>query len=137
MSIVTETWLQDRAVENTLIDTAGEHGLDAFLLNTDRNPPLTADSMGGVAIFGRSTSTKFTHFEVPNPENFEVLGVAGKVNKIRKRAVMIAVYIPPNYPRVKAEACFDYVADFIAEAKGKVRLSHDYSGWRLEPVGCK
>ena len=33
VAIVTETWMQDRSVSSTTIDAAGEHGLDAFVLN--------------------------------------------------------------------------------------------------------
>ena len=33
VAVVTETWLQDREVEATLIDLAGEHSLDSFLRN--------------------------------------------------------------------------------------------------------
>ena len=138
MAIVTETWLQDQAVENTVIDVAGEHGLDAFFLNRQVTA-ANGRQYGGVAILGRSTSTKFSTLGFPNPDNFEVLAVAGKVNKIKEKAVVIGVYIPPNYPRVKAEACLDYISDVIAETKRKfesplITVAGDWNQWNVDRI---
>ena len=54
------------------------------------------ETNGGVAIFGRSASTKFSPVNLQNRENFEVLCVAGKVTNIKEKVVVIEVYIPPN-----------------------------------------
>ena len=138
VGIVTETWLQDQAVENTVIDAAGEHGLDAFLLNR-QEVAANGRQYGGLAILSRSASTKFKKFDIVNPDDFEVLCVAGKVNKIREKVVVIGVYIPPNYPKVKAESCLDYIADVIAEAKRKfdsplILVGGDWNQWDVNRV---
>ena len=138
VAVVTETWLQDRAVEGTVIDTAGEHGLDAFFLNR-QGTAANGRQYGGVGILSRATSTKLVPLELPNPDDFEVLAVAGKVNKIKEKAVVVAVYIPPNYPRVKAEACLDYISDVIAETKRKfesplITVAGDWNQWDVGRV---
>ena len=93
VAVVTETWMQDKLVESVTIDTAGEHGLDTFTLNRSV-VSANGRQYGGVAVFGRSSSTKFSPMEMANPDSFEVLCVAGKVNKIREKVVVIAVYLP-------------------------------------------
>ena len=138
VAVVTETWLQDRSVEGTVIDLAGEHGLDSFFLNRSEVAP-NGRKYGGVAIFGRNTSTKFSKVSIANPENFEVLCVAGKVNKIREKVVVIAVYIPPNYPRVKADQCLDYISDVVSETKRLfdspiITVAGDWNQWDVGKV---
>ena len=138
VAIVTETWLQDREVEDTVINLAGEHSLDSFLLNRQGDAP-NGRQYGGVAVFSRNSSTKFSRVEIDNPEKFEVLCVAGKVNKLKEKAVIIAVYIPPNYPRVKADQCLDYIADVVAEAKRRfespiITIGGDWNQWDVGKV---
>ena len=138
VSIVTETWLQDSAVEGTVIDLAGEHGLDSFLLNRQEES-ANGRQYGGVAIFSRSTSTKFSKVEILNPDCFEVLCVAGKVNKLKEKVVVVAVYIPPNYPKIKADKCLDYVSDVIAELKRRyesplIMVGGDWNQWEVGKV---
>ena len=58
-----------------------------------------------------------------------MLAIAGKLNDFREKVIVVAVYLPPNYTRPRAEACLDYIADVISEAK---RL-FDYP---LPIVGC-
>ena len=138
VAVVTETWMQNRAVDSAAIDAAGEHGLSSFVLNR-QVMAANGRQYGGVAVFGRSASTKFSVVEVGNPDNFEVLCVAGKVNQIKEKVVIIAVYIPPNYPRVKAEACLDYIADVVSEAKRKfespiITVAGDWNQWDVKRV---
>ena len=137
-AIVTETWLQDSLVENTIIDVAGEHGLETFCLNR-QVAANNGRQYGGVAVFGKSSTTCFKIVDMPNPESFEVLCVAGKVNKLREKVVVVAVYIPPNYPRVQAEACLDYISDVISEAKRKfesalITVAGDWNQWPVKRV---
>ena len=138
VSVVTETWLQNRAVEGATIDAAGEHGLDSFMLNRS---VIAANGRqyGGVGIFSRSSSTKLSVVDIANPDNFEVLCVAGKVNKLKEKVVVVAVYIPPNYPKVKAESCLDYIADVISEVKRRfespiITVAGDWNQWKVKRV---
>ena len=137
-AVVTETWMQNSAVDNAAIDVAGEFGLDSFVLN--RNViAANGRQYGGVAVFARSSSTKFSRVEINNPDNFEVLCVAGKVNKVKEKVVIIAVYIPPNYPKVKADSCLEYIADVVAEAKRRfespiIAVAGDWNQWDVRKV---
>ena len=136
LAIVTETWLQDKNVAEHTIDAAGEHGLSSFLLNRD-NIAVNGRQYGGVAIFSKAASSKLSKFELPNPEHFEILAVAGKLGGIREKVVAIAVYIPPNYTRVRAEACLDYVSDVIAESKRLydsplIVVGGDWNQWPMQ-----
>ena len=138
IAVVSETWLQDKLVESVTIDTAGEHGLDTFTLNRSV-VSANGRQYGGVAIFGRSSCTKFQAVEIANPDSFEVLCVAGKVNKIREKVVVVAVYMPPNYTRVKANACLDYISDVISEAKRMFEspvlvIAGDWNQWNVKRV---
>ena len=138
VAIVTETWLQNGSVENTTVDLAGEHGLDIFSL-TKQNISSNGRQYGGVAITTRASRTTFKKVDIPNPEHFEVLCIAGKVKSIREKVVIIAVYIPPNYPKHKADACLDYVADTVSEAKRRfpspmIVVAGDWNQWPMGQV---
>ena len=138
ISIVTETWLQDRATEGTVIDVAGEHGLNSFMLNRS---VIAANGRqyGGVGIFSRSSSTKLSTVEIANPNSFEVLCIAGKVNRVREKVVVVAVYIPPNYTKVKADECLDYIADVVSEVKRRydspiITVAGDWNQWNVRRI---
>ena len=138
VAVVTETWIQDRASEGTTIDAAGEHGLDTFLLNR-QDVAANGRQYGGVAIFGRSSSAKLSVVDMINPENYEVLCVAGKINKIKEKVVVIAVYIPPNYTKTKADLCLDYISDAVSEVKRKfespvIMVAGDWNQWDVKRV---
>ena len=133
-SVVTETWLQDSAAKNLMIDTAGQYGLNTLVLNRQE----IADNgrqYGGVAVFGRKTTTNLKLVEISNPDSFEVLCVAGKVAKIKEKVVV--VYIPPNYPKVRADVCLEYVADVVSEAKRRfesalITVAGNWNQWPVQ-----
>ena len=41
----------------------------------------------------------------------------GKIRGIAEKVVIVAVYLPPNYSKQRADSCLDYIADVISEAK--------------------
>lgn len=52
---------------------------------------------------------------------------------------MVACYIPPNYPSVRANACLDYIADVVAKAKRQIDspmiiIGGDFNQWLIKPV---
>ena len=68
-----------------------------------------------------------------------MLCIAGKVNKIKEKVVIIAVYIPPNYTKVKADARLDYIADVVSEAKRRfdsplITVAGDWNQWSVQRV---
>ena len=138
IAVVTETWLQDNNVDNTLVDLAGEHGLNLHTLNR-QNIAANGRQYGGVGIATRASKTSFKVLDVPNPEHYEVLCITGKVAGIRDKVAAIAVYIPPNYPRQKADACLDYISDVVSEVKRALSsptiiVAGDWNQWPVEYV---
>lgn len=74
-----------------------------------------------------------------NPDGFEVLCISGKIGRIKEKVVVIAVYMPPNYPRNRADMCLDYISDVIAAAKRQVEspiviVGGDWNQWPVKPV---
>lgn len=54
----------------------------------------------------------------------------------------MAVYLPPNYPKHKADACLDYIADVVSEAKRQfqspmVVVGGDWNQWPVAHVCVK
>ena len=138
IAIVTETWLQNRAAENNMIDVAGEHGLDMYARNRQIESS-NGRQYGGVAVFARSASSNFKPLTIANNDDFEVYCVVGKISKIREKVAVIAVYIPPNYPKVRADSCLDYVSDVVAEVKRKfdsplIIVGGDWNQWPVKVV---
>ena len=138
IGIITETWLQDRSVNDATIDMAGQHGLDLFTLNR-QNIAANGRQYGGVAVTCRTARATMKKMEMPNPENFEVLCIAGKVQGIKEKVVTVAVYIPPNYPKHRADSCLEYVADVVSEAKREYQspfiiVGGDWNQWPIESI---
>ena len=138
IAIVTETWLQDGAIDTTVVDLAGEHGLDMIARNR-LGAAANGRQYGGVAVFSRAASSNFKPLEIDNPDSFEVLCVTGKVSKLKDRVAVIAVYIPPGYTKPRADACIQYIADVIAETKRKIDspiiiIGGDWNQWSLQPI---
>ena len=138
VAVITETWFQNRAMSDLAVDMAGEHGLEMFTLNRQ---VLSANGRqyGGVAITTRSCRSTFKKVDIPNPENFEVLCIAGKIKGVPEKLVVVAVYIPPNYPKTRADACLDYIADVVAEAKRRfssplIIVAGDWNQWPVDYV---
>ena len=137
-AVVTETWFQDGSIVETAIDLAGEHGLELFSLNR-QTVAANGRQYGGVAIFSRKSRVTFKKVEILNPDNYEVLCVAGKVKGVAEKVVIVGAYMPPNYPKPKADACLDYVADVISEAKRRfesplIIVSGDWNQWPVTHV---
>ena len=138
IAVVTETWLQDSAASNNMIDVAGEHGLSMYARNRQVEA-ANGRQYGGVAVFARAASTNFKPLSMRNDDDFEVYCVTGKVKKIREKVAVIAIYIPPNYPRVRANACLDYIADVVSEIKRSldspiIVVGGDWNQWPVKAV---
>ena len=138
IAITTETWFQDTNVDNTLIDAAGNFGLSLFARNR-QSEAANGRQYGGVAILARARSTNFKPLTITNPDDFEVYCVVGKVSKIKEKVFVVACYIPPNYPSVRANACLDYISDAVAEAKRQVDspmiiVGGDFNQWLIKPI---
>ena len=72
---------------------------------------------GGVAILFRESACNFKKIPIQNPRNYEVLPAVGSVRGFSSELVLVACYIPPNYPLSKAKATLEYINDVVVEAK--------------------
>lgn len=122
-SFVTETWLTDGValdlqLENLLLG----HGVSSFVKN--RPAGRGGFSHGGIGIFMKSSETKFSKIDFPNPDNFEVLAVRGRLQGVNRQFVLICAYIPPNYTVLRGRACLQHISDLILE--NKRRFPDDY-----------
>lgn len=83
IAIVTETWLQDEEVSNSIIDSAGNFALNVSVKNRSTEA-ANGRQYGGVAIFSKIGTTNFKPVTVANPDNFEVHCLVGKGRWSRK-----------------------------------------------------
>ena len=135
LAIVTETWFAagDRLeleTENLLLG----HGLRLQSLN--RQPLPSGVAYGGVAVISREAYTKSTIFPFPNPSCFEVLPVSIVMLEIRRKLLVVAAYIPPNYPVPKAKLCLQHISDVVLEIKRRetdplILVAGDFNQWNI------
>ena len=81
----------------------------------------------------------FKKFELPNPDDFEILAAVGKVHGVKSSVLCIACYAPPNMGSLRAGGMIVYLSDLIAEAKrtlGDVLIvvSGDYNQWPFQEL---
>lgn len=109
-----------------------------LVVHTKNRPPGNAGfSHGGVAIVTRDATTKFDILDFPNPLNFEVLPLVGKIAGVDRPLALICVYIPPNYDVPRGKACIDFVCDLVQHIKRKagnslICVSGDFNQWKIE-----
>lgn len=109
VAIVTETWFQDSNTNDTTVDLAGQHGLDMFTLNR-QNVAANGRQYGGVAILTRCSTTSTKRLDVPKHSTGH-----------------------------RADACLDYVADVVSEAKRQfdsplLTVAGDVNQWPVAHV---
>ena len=83
---------------------------------------------GGVALAYRSSLAEFREIDMPNQDNFEVLGTIGSLRGHSRRIVVVSCYVPPNYVTTRARDCLEYIVDLVVEIKRKYTPSPD-QGW--------
>lgn len=135
-AFISETWFSDGSrleleTENLLLGC----GLSLFA----RNRPVgnAGFSHGGVAIVALDSASKLKPYDFPNPDNFEVLAVVGKLAGVERPIALIVVYVPPNYDVPRGKACLDYVCDLVQDIKRKFRdtlicIGGDFNQWKIE-----
>ena len=135
-AVITETWFTNGSKlqlesENRLLG----HGLN----NIVRNRPAgrAGFSHGGVAVIYNNSSASATTFNYPNPEQFEVLPCVLSLRGIKRKFVVIGVYIPPGYAVARGKACIQYVRDLILEIKNSIDSPYigvfgDFNQWQIQ-----
>ena len=96
LGIVSETWLTDG---QDLVDDIDHLALATGfrLLCKNREKNNRGFSHGGIALTFRESELMLKEVKLQNPERFEVIVAAGKVNGCGRKLVVVGCYIPPNY----------------------------------------
>ena len=104
--IFTETWLSDGPDLTRQLDDLREgEGLGAITKNRPVNN--MGFSHGGVAIIYRESLCTMKEISLPNPSDFEVVLSSTRFPGHSRQVVVVACYIPPTYPAVRANACLE------------------------------
>ena len=134
-AIVTETWLKDgneldQQVESFLF------GKGLALFTKNRPPGPAGFSHGGIAIVTRDSTTKFKPYNFPNPEEYEVMAITGRIFKLSRPMFIIACYVPPNYRVPRAKSCLQHINNLVLEIKSTctdalICVAGDYNQWNI------
>ena len=88
-----------------------------------------------MAIAYNSDNSEFKKLQLEclmkNP--LEIIAAVGKKNGVKKKHILIAAYLPPNYKRADNKRFLDCLIDVIAESKTKhpeawLTLGGDWNG---------
>ena len=137
IAVITETWLKDGVpLDDDLRDLEIGAGLGSLVLNRKPNP-RTGDSHGGVGIFYRKAIGNFKPVPLFNPDCFEVLPSIATIKGSARKLVVMAAYIPPNYPVPRAKQCLEYIENCIIDIKRIYRdpyivVAGDFNQWEID-----
>ena len=137
VAVVTETWLKGgELLEKDISDLELGAGIGAVVKNRQPNP-RTGVAHGGVGIFFRKSVSSFKTFRYANPENFEVLPAFTTLRGSARKLVVVAAYIPPNYPVPRARQCLDFIESLIIQVRLTFRdpyivVAGDFNQWQID-----
>ena len=111
-----ETWLTDG---QDLVDDIDHLALATGfrLLCKNREKNNRGFSHGGIALAFRESELMLKEVKLHNPERFEVIMAAGKVNGCGRKLVVVGCYIPPNYNIGRGKKALEFIAGAVTEAK--------------------
>ena len=94
--MLTETWFRksDKHLKTLLQETASEHGIE--FIRRDR------DSRGGgvsIAYDSNKCCFKKVCAKCLVGKSFEMVAGVGKIHAVKKKHLVIAAYLPPDYKR--------------------------------------
>lgn len=72
-----------------------------------------------------------------NPEKFEILPAVATITGMARKLVVVAAYIPPNYPAAWGAACLDFLDLLVLDIKRKYRnplvvIAGDFNQWPVQ-----
>ena len=115
-----------------------DQGASPVLRQSNRNrKSITAYSdNGGVAVLWRKNVCNMRRLEFPNPDDFEVLPVAGGLRGNSRKMVVIGCYLPPSYNKRRGEEALVYINNLVVPVKRKftdpfIVLAGDFNQWRI------
>ena len=85
----------------------------------------------------RDAAASFTTIKLHNPDMIEVLMAGGVVHGLRRKVVVVACYIPPNYSTARGRKAQEFIAGAVTEAKRRyddpiILVAGDFNQWRIE-----
>ena len=92
---------------------------------------------GGVCGIFLESIVTLKEIKLHNPHDLEVLMVGGTVKGSKRKVIVVAVYIPPNYAVGRGWQAQELAAGAVAEAKRRyddpiVIVAGDFNQWRIE-----
>ena len=133
VAVVTETWLADgEGLEEDADDLV--QCADLGMLYENRAVNSKGVAHGGVAIFFKKSKLELKAFRMHNPEKFEIIPSVGRITGLKRKLVVIACYIPPNYTVPRGKAALEHIANCIIQAKRKyddpmLVITGDFNQW--------
>ena len=135
IGIVSETWLAaGEKLEEKKEDLLLGSGISLFVKNRQRN--YLGVAHGGIAIAVRDSVTKMSEFPFHNPENYEIIAVAGTIMGISRKFFIIGAYIPPGYDVAKGKGCLQVINDIVLNIKSSfsdplICVAGDFNQWLI------
>ena len=136
VAVVTETWLSDgQHLEDDKQDLLLGAGVSMICRNRNRNE-RTGLTHGGVAVMFREEACSFKEIKFDNHDNYEVLAVAGSIQGQKRKVLILACYIPPNYTSDRATGCLEYIYGLVIELKRRYKdpyliVTGDFNQWNI------
>ena len=127
-------------VSNYNITEEMKNAYSLGILSRSRRPNANnGRAYGGVAVVYRMKNATFKPFNIPNPDDFEVLAAVGKVKGVSGKILCVSCYTPPNMGSLRAGAMIIYVSDLVAEAKRTlgdilILVSGDFNQWPVQEL---
>ena len=137
--VITETWVGEGKQLSDLTDEL-KHAYSLGIISRSRtNNAQNGRAYGGVALVFRLSRACFKHYDMPNPDDYEVLATVGSVSNIKPKIFCLSCYAPPNIGSLRARGTITYISDLVAEAKralGDVLIvvSGDFNQWGVQDL---
>ena len=134
VGVVTETWLGKETAEAQ--ERFREEGGIGFLSRNRNQAASNGVYYGGVAVLWKEGVCNLTKIYIPNPNDFEVLVMAGSIRGHSRKLVVIAFYLPPGYTKERGEAALEYINDCVVKIKQKyadpfIVMAGDCNQWKV------
>ena len=136
LGIVTETWLANgQALDQDVQDLAGGAGLG--LIHKNRPANAMGVAHGGVAVIYKKSECSVIEVDLPNPDGYEVLVTAASIPGYSRKLLVVACYVPPNYPVGRGRGCLSHIEDVVLELKRRYRdpfilVGGDFNQWQVQ-----
>ena len=134
VTVITETWLQDRTEEG--LEQGLSLGSGLGILTRNRCLGANGVAYGGVAVVWRENIGKFSEVVCKNPDKFEVFVAAGSLKGHSRKIIVVACYLPPGYNKIRGQLALDYIEARIVDMKKKYQdpyivVAGNFNQWKI------